>query len=78
MELSLENINKIIEEKIIPVLKFHNGSCTVSSLDLDKKTLLIKLTGGCAGCPSSLITLYNGIIPIIQETFPDLEVELDI
>lgn len=71
----LDEIKKVIETEINPVLKLHNGSCEVVSLDDD--LLYIKLNGGCVGCPSSSLTLFGAIIPILQGHFPDLQVMLD-
>ena len=77
LQLTLENLNKIIEKEINPILKFHQGGIEIRNLDVDKKILTIRMYGGCAGCPSSLLTLYNGIVPVFQEHFPKLEVELE-
>ncbi len=70
----MEQVQKLIDEKINPLLKLHNGSCEVVSLD--GELLSIRLNGGCVGCPSSKITLFNYVIPIIKESFPQLEVIL--
>ena len=74
--LTLEHITKIVEDEINPVLAIHSGSCEVKSFDLETKIVSLRLHGGCSGCPSSSITLYNGIVPILQEHFPELQIEL--
>ena len=73
-ETTLAEIEKIIINEINPYLELHTGSCQVSSFE--SNTIFLKLNGGCAGCPSSLITLYNGIVPVLKRHFPELEVEL--
>ena len=75
-DLTLENLKKIVENEINPVLALHSGSCEVKNLDLETNTVSVRLHGGCVGCPSSTITLYNGIVPILQEHFPELQIDL--
>jgi Fe-S cluster biogenesis protein NfuA len=72
--VNLVEIQQLVDEKIAPILKLHQGSCEL--VGLDANVLSIRLKGGCVGCPSSTITLYQGIIPILQEKFPDLDVIL--
>jgi Fe-S cluster biogenesis protein NfuA len=72
--VNLQEIQQIVDEKIAPILKLHAGSCEL--VGLDGNVLSMRLKGGCVGCPSSTITLYQGIIPILQEKFPDLDVVL--
>lgn len=72
---STTDILTVIEQEINPVLKLHNGSCELVSFEAGLVT--IRLHGGCVGCPSSKLTLFNGIMPILQERFPDVrDVEL--
>ena len=61
----MEEIQKVIDEKINPMLKMHNGSC--QAVELNGGTLAVKLNGGCAGCPSSILTLYQLIRPVLIE-----------
>lgn len=72
--MNLPEIQKIVDEKISPILALHKGSCEL--MGLEGNVLSLRLKGGCVGCPSSTITLYNGIIPILQESFPSLDVIL--
>jgi Fe-S cluster biogenesis protein NfuA len=67
----LEQIQKVIETEINPQLALHAGSCQL--VGFDDGILTIKLFGGCSGCPSSQITLFNGIVPILKEKFPEIE-----
>lgn len=66
-----EQVQSLINEKINPVLALHKGACQLIDVD-SHNDVYIRLTGGCVGCPSSKITLYNGIIPIIRENLPDI------
>jgi Fe/S biogenesis protein NfuA len=67
----MEQIKKVIEEEINPVLALHKGSCELVSFAGGIVT--IKLFGGCSGCPSSQLTLFNGIVPILQQHFPEID-----
>ena len=75
-EISLDEIKQVIDNKVNNVLGTHLGSCEIISYDKERNTATLKLYGTCAGCPSSNITLYNGIVPILQEHFPDLQIDL--
>lgn len=68
----IELVKKVIEEDINPYLAMHSGGCEFVSLD-EENILTIRMFGGCSGCPSSQITLFNGILPIIKEKVPSVE-----
>ena len=71
-----EKIKKVIADEINPYLEMHAGSCEFVSYE--DSVLTIRLQGGCSGCPSSHITLFNGITPLLQEKIPEIkEVLLD-
>lgn len=73
--MTREEVQAVISKDIDPVLALHAGSCTL--INVENNVVSIRLEGGCVGCPSSKLTLFNGIIPILQEKFPDLvDVEL--
>lgn len=67
----IEKIKQIIEQDINPYLELHAGGCEL--LDFDDGIVTIRLYGGCSGCPSSQITLFNGILPIFKEKLPEVE-----
>lgn len=64
-------IEQIIKEKVNPALALHNGACELVELT-PFNDVILRLRGGCSGCPSSKITLYNGIIPILREDCPEI------
>ncbi len=72
--MNLSEVQQVVRDEINPILALHKGSCEL--VGLDGHVLSIKLTGDCVGCPSSIITLYNGIIPILREHFPLIDVVL--
>lgn len=67
----LQKINEVITEKVNPVLGLHKGSC--KAVDYKEGTVYLEMFGGCSGCPSARITLYNGVLPVLQENLPEIE-----
>ena len=67
----IEEIKKVILEDINPYLEMHSGGCEL--VDVEDGIVTLKLYGGCSGCPSSHITLFNGIVPILKEKVPGVE-----
>ena len=66
-----EQIEKIIEEDINPYLAMHQGGCEL--VDYEEGVVTLRMFGGCSGCPSSQITLFNGIVPIMKEKMPEIK-----
>ena len=69
-----EKIKKIISEKINPVLAQHFGAAEF--VEIDGKTIYIRMTGACGACASSQITLKTIIEAAIKEEMPEMEVSL--
>lgn len=69
--VSLSDIQKTIDTDIDPVVKLHNGSC--KAVSFEDGLLILDLQGSCVGCPSSKITLFQGILPILQEKHPEIQ-----
>jgi Fe-S cluster biogenesis protein NfuA len=66
-----EKIEQIIENDINPFLAMHAGGCEF--VTFEEGILTIRMFGGCSGCPSSQLTLFNGIIPIFKEKMPEIQ-----
>ena len=67
----IEKIKEIIEKEINPMLSLHSGGCEL--LDVEDGIVTLRMYGGCSGCPSSSITLFNGIVPILKEQIPEIQ-----
>lgn len=67
----IEKIKDVIEKDINPQLELHSGGCEL--VDFDDGIVTLRLFGGCSGCPSSQITLFNGIVPVLKEKFPEIQ-----
>jgi Fe-S cluster biogenesis protein NfuA len=66
----IERLKEVIEKEINPQLDLHAGSCEL--VDVEDGVVSLRLFGGCSGCPSSHITLFNGIVPILKEKVPEV------
>ncbi len=57
--------------KVRPMLQADGGD--VELVDVDANGVVkVKLTGACAGCPMSQMTLKNGIERILKEQVPEV------
>jgi Fe-S cluster biogenesis protein NfuA len=66
-QISLQEIEKIITEKIKPGVQSHGGDIAVVSYKDD--ILTVKLSGACVGCPIAFYTLKMGVL----QTFPTIK-----
>jgi Fe-S cluster biogenesis protein NfuA len=65
-----KQIIEIIETRVRPAVAMDGGDITYVSFDNGKVTLSLK--GACAGCPSSTITLKNGIESMLKHYIPEI------
>jgi Fe-S cluster biogenesis protein NfuA len=61
----------ILGEYIRPAVASDGGNIAFKSYDQDTKIVSVILQGACSGCPSSTITLKNGIETMLQEMLPN-------
>lgn len=67
-------VAKIIEEEIAPNLQKDGGD--IELMDVDHKTVLVKLRGACSSCKSSQITLKQFVEKRLRDAVePDLTVQ---
>ncbi len=70
-----KTIADFIQNELNAQIKIHSAKAEFVGLDHNKLT--IKLMGGCSGCPSSLMAIFNNVTPILKEKFPSiLDIEL--
>lgn len=65
-----ERIEKAIE-RIRPSLQADGGD--IELVDVTEGVVKIKLTGACAGCPASQITLRMGVEQYLKEEVPEVK-----
>ena len=66
-----EKIISILDEYIKPAVSSDGGNILFDSYDKDKKVVKVILQGACSGCPSSTVTLKNGIENMLKEMLSD-------
>lgn len=72
----LEQISLVVEEKVRPFLQMDGGDMEIIALHEDG-LLDVQLTGACVGCPSSTITLSFGVQRILDEEFPEANLQIN-
>lgn len=66
-----KDIVSILEEHIKPAVATDGGNIQFDSYDPETKTVKVILQGACSGCPSSTLTLKNGIEATLKEFLKD-------
>jgi Fe-S cluster biogenesis protein NfuA len=62
-----KEIISILNEYVKPAVASDGGHIAFDSFDADTKTVRVILQGACSGCPSSTVTLKNGIETMLRE-----------
>ena len=60
----------ILDEYVKPAVAGDGGNIMFDSYDAPSQTLKVVLQGACSGCPSSTVTLKNGIETMMREMLP--------
>jgi len=70
-----EKIEKILEEKVRPLLAMEGGGVELVEVTEDN-VVKVRLTGACGGCPIAQLTLTNLVESTIKSQLPQVrEVE---
>lgn len=72
-----KDIVNIIEEYIKPAVASDGGNILFDSYNPERKAVKVILQGACSGCPSSTITLKNGIETMLKEMLKDKVVTVE-
>lgn len=62
-----KEIISILNEYVRPAVESDGGNIAFDSYDKNTKTVKVILQGACSGCPSSTVTLKNGIEAMLTE-----------
>ena len=65
-----QEIVNILEEYVKPAVASDGGNIIFDSYEDKEKMVKVLLQGACSGCPSSTLTLKNGIENILKEMLP--------
>ncbi len=71
MATSVEKRVQEALDEIRPQIQADGGD--VELVAVEKQTVKVRLTGHCAGCPMSAMTLKNGIEALIKEKIPEIK-----
>ena len=58
-DLTVNKIKEVLDTKIRPAVSKDGGD--IKFVSFEKGTVTVELKGSCSGCPSSLMTLKNGV-----------------
>ena len=65
-----EKVEAVLSQ-VRPVLQADGGD--VELVDVNDGLVKLKLTGACAGCPMSTMTLRQGIERVLKEQVPEVK-----
>ena len=65
-----KEITAILEEYIKPAVASDGGNIVLQEYNATQKSVHVILQGACSGCPSSTITLKNGIETMLKDMLP--------
>ena len=66
-----EQIQKVLKEKVDPVLAEHYGGATLTGFE--NNIAKVRLTGACASCPSAQYTIEDVVKSIVMENCEGVE-----
>ena len=69
-EIDLELLNRVIDT-VRPSLQADGGDIELA--DVKDGVVSVKLTGNCAGCPLSTLTMSMGVERVLRENVPGVE-----
>jgi len=66
-----QRIASILDEYVKPAVASDGGNIVFQSYDQQSKEVRVILQGACSGCPSSTMTLKNGIETMLKDMLPN-------
>jgi Fe-S cluster biogenesis protein NfuA len=67
----IARIQEIIETQVRPILQADGGD--IELIDVEDGIVKVKLVGACAHCPSSAMTLYQGVEKMLMDLVPEVK-----
>jgi Fe-S cluster biogenesis protein NfuA len=68
----IEQIKSLLETRVAPAVARHGG--VINFVDYEDGALMLELSGACAGCAGSKMTLKMGVERLLKAEVPELEV----
>jgi Fe-S cluster biogenesis protein NfuA len=69
----VNELKEIIEARVRPAVARDGGDITFHSWDHDSGVVKVNMRGSCAGCPSSALTLKQGIENLLKHYVPEVK-----
>lgn len=66
-------IKGVLEKYVKPAVEMDGGSISFLHFDTDNGKLTLQLQGSCSGCPSSTVTLKQGIDGLMKRFVPEVK-----
>lgn len=66
-------IKELLEAKIRPYVQDDGGDIFFVKFDEETGLVYVRLAGSCVGCPSSSITLRNGVENMLMHYIPEVK-----
>ncbi|APJ04650.1 NifU family protein [Silvanigrella aquatica] len=67
----IAKIKEIIEQQIRPALQSDGGD--IELVDVEDGIVKVRLVGACSHCPSSAMTLYQGVEKMLMDQMPEVK-----
>jgi len=65
-------IKELIEDRIRPAVQEDGGDIRYKDFEEDTGIVTVQLAGSCVGCPSSSVTLKNGVENMLMHYIPEV------
>jgi len=69
----VQMIKELLEEKVRPMARDDGGDVLFKGFDEKDGIVSVQLVGSCVGCPSSTITLKNGVENMLRHYIPEVK-----
>ena len=67
----ISQVQEIINTQIRPALQSDGGD--IELVDIEDGIVKVRLVGACSHCPSSAMTLYEGVEKMLMEKIPEVK-----
>lgn len=67
----IKEVQEVIENQVRPALQSDGGD--IELIDVEDGIVKVKLVGACAHCPSSAMTLYQGVEKMLMDLIPEVK-----
>ena len=67
----IQQVKEVIETQVRPALQSDGGD--IELIDVEDGIVKVRLVGACAHCPSSTMTLYQGVEKMLMDAIPEVK-----